>query len=158
MPAVGLTDRNNMFASLEASEKLVKSGIQPIIGCDIAVHLPHGVTGSLCLLAQDAEGLDNLRKLNSLLYLGTISENFQPNLLGQNPASLSVSLEDIVRYSGDIICLTGGASGLLGSEIKKNSSIGGESLLETLSAAFGDRLYIELQRHKPAVTSEPTAI
>ena len=33
MPAVAITDTNNMFAALEASEWLSKAGVQPIIGC-----------------------------------------------------------------------------------------------------------------------------
>ena len=33
MPAVGLTDSNNMFGVLEFSDKLAAAGIQPIAGC-----------------------------------------------------------------------------------------------------------------------------
>ena len=37
MPAVALTDANNLFAALEFSETAAKAGIQPIIGCQIAL-------------------------------------------------------------------------------------------------------------------------
>src|SRR5690606_31551938 len=32
MPAIGLTDTNNLFGALEFSEKLAGAGIQPIVG------------------------------------------------------------------------------------------------------------------------------
>ncbi len=34
-PALALTDNDNMFGSLEFSEKLAGSGIQPITGCAV---------------------------------------------------------------------------------------------------------------------------
>ena len=36
-PALALTDTDNMFGALEFSEKLADSGIQPIIGCALAI-------------------------------------------------------------------------------------------------------------------------
>ena len=36
-PALALTDTDNMFGALEFSEKLASSGIQPIVGCALAV-------------------------------------------------------------------------------------------------------------------------
>ena len=35
MPAVALTDTNNMFAALEFSVTLSGAGIQPILGCQV---------------------------------------------------------------------------------------------------------------------------
>ena len=37
MPALAITDRNNLFGALEFSEKMRGAGIQPIIGCTLAV-------------------------------------------------------------------------------------------------------------------------
>src|SRR5215831_10809913 len=36
-PALALTDTDNMFGALEFSEKLAGYGIQPIVGCALAV-------------------------------------------------------------------------------------------------------------------------
>ena len=36
-PALALTDTDNMFGALEFSEKLAGAGIQPIVGCALAV-------------------------------------------------------------------------------------------------------------------------
>src|SRR5476649_1000088 len=35
--ALALTDTDNMFGALEFSEKLASSGIQPIVGCALAI-------------------------------------------------------------------------------------------------------------------------
>ena len=37
MPALAITDSNNLFGALEFSEKLAKSGVQPIIGAQLTV-------------------------------------------------------------------------------------------------------------------------
>ena len=37
MPALAMTDTDNLFGALEFSEALAASGIQPIIGCTLAV-------------------------------------------------------------------------------------------------------------------------
>ena len=37
MPAVGITDRANLFGALEFSEVLSDRGIQPIIGCQLPI-------------------------------------------------------------------------------------------------------------------------
>ena len=36
-PALALTDTDNMFGALEFSDKMASAGIQPIIGCSLAV-------------------------------------------------------------------------------------------------------------------------
>src|SRR3954451_19033801 len=36
-PALALTDTDNMFGALEFSEKMAAVGIQPIVGCALAV-------------------------------------------------------------------------------------------------------------------------
>src|SRR5437764_287092 len=37
MPAVAVTDRNNLFGALEFAQYAAKAGVQPIIGCDIGI-------------------------------------------------------------------------------------------------------------------------
>ncbi len=37
MPALGIADTGNLFGALEFSEKMVEQGIQPIVGCQVAV-------------------------------------------------------------------------------------------------------------------------
>ena len=39
MPAVGISDRGNLFGALEFSEIIADHGIQPIIGCQLPINL-----------------------------------------------------------------------------------------------------------------------
>ncbi|MEL6609732.1 MAG: PHP domain-containing protein, partial [Pseudomonadota bacterium] len=76
MPAVALTDTNNMFAALEFSEGAAKAGVQPIIGCQIDVAFDPAQPGEkprdpapLVLLAQSEAGYEALMRLNTCLYV-----------------------------------------------------------------------------------------
>jgi DNA polymerase III subunit alpha len=44
-PALALTDTGNLFGALEFSEKMASAGIQPIIGCSLAVDFGDEVQG-----------------------------------------------------------------------------------------------------------------
>ena len=142
MPAVAVTDSNNMFAALEFSVTAKDNGVQPIVGCQVSVAYDPGVPGekprapaSLVLLAQDEPGYMNLMKLNSCLY---IDKN------GQLP---QVTLAELERYAGGLICLTGGADGPLGRLVQTAQLPKARALLERLAVAYPGRLYVELQRH-----------
>lgn len=84
VPAIGISDTNNLFGALEFSEKAAKAGIQPIIGCQLDVDF--GDTESeerggrkdrnlasiapLVLIAASEVGFANLVEIVSLAYLG----------------------------------------------------------------------------------------
>ncbi len=142
MPAVAVTDTNNLFCALEFSEKAAAEGIQPIIGCQLDLAYDPPALGErarppapLVLLAQNEAGYENLMKLNSCLYLR------------EDGGLPEVSLAQLCAHSGGVICLTGGADGPLGRLIRAGQAGKAEALLERLQEAFGDRLYMELQRH-----------
>ena len=76
MPAVAVTDTNNMFAALEFSVTAQGAGVQPIMGCQMDLQYMTPEPGKrpvppapVVLLAQNEEGYENLMKLNSALYL-----------------------------------------------------------------------------------------
>jgi len=144
MPAVALTDSNNLFAALEVSETLAKEGVQPIIGCqiDIAGEVAQGedppLPAPMVFLAQNETGYENLMKLNSCLYL---------DKGGELP---SVTLAEVARYSAGLICLTGGPDGPVGRLLQNGSRPAAQAMMTQLSEVFGDRLYVELQRHPGA--------
>ena len=142
MPAVAVTDSNNMFAALEFSVTAKDSGVQPIVGCQVSVAYDPGVPGekprapaAVVLLAQDEPGYMNLMKLNSCLYI---------DKGGQLP---QVTLAELERYAGGLICLTGGADGPLGRLVQTAQLPKARALLERLAVAYPGRLYVELQRH-----------
>src|SRR5262245_54432484 len=84
-PAVGLTDTGNLFGALEFSDKMASAGVQPIVGCTLAVDFEDarpasGVTrqfphprwpsaGSIALLAANERGYQNLMQLSSRAFL-----------------------------------------------------------------------------------------
>ncbi|WP_316016087.1 DNA polymerase III subunit alpha [Roseobacter sp. HKCCA0434] len=143
MPALAITDTCNNFAALEFSETAAKAGLQPIIG----TQFPLAYAGPakpgekpvaprhIVLLAQDETGWANLMKLNSCAYLGS------------GDLAWHITLEALEAHSEGLICLTGGAEGPLGQLIRDNQPDKAEALARRLHAAFGDRLYVEVQRH-----------
>jgi DNA polymerase-3 subunit alpha len=142
-PAVALTDTNNLFGALEFSETAAKAGLQPIIGVSLAVAPPSdgrptmraAETAELVLLAQSEAGYRNLLKLSSQAYLTGID------------GARAVALGDVEARADGLICLTGGPDGLLGRLLRSGRQPQVETVLDRLRAAFGDRLYVELQRH-----------
>ena len=151
MPAVALTDTNNMFAMLEFSEGMAKAGLQPIVGCQIALQFAQADNprdaapkpAPIVLLAQNRTGYENLMQLNSILYLS--DRNSEPQ----------VSVNDLSQYTEGLICLSGGAGGPLGQMILDNQIDRAYLLARQLAEMFPDRFYIELQRHKGAMDDLP---
>ena len=142
MPAIAVTDTNNMFCALEFSEYAAKAGVQPIIGCQVDVSMAGGdprgrlePPAPLVLLAQSEAGYENLMKLNSCLYV---------DKGGQLP---QVTLDELAQHSDGLICLSGGPDGPVGRLLRAGQSPAAEAVMTQLAAAFPDRLYVELQRH-----------
>ena len=155
-PALALTDTDNMFGALEFSEKLASSGIQPIIGCAMAVDFgdienrgAEQIWPRLVLLATDEGGYRSLMRLCSRAYLETGA---------QERPHLKISWLD--ETSGGLIALSGGPNGPLDGAIVAGQHPVALSRCRTLQRLFDDRLYIELQRHgmAPERLAEPQLI
>src|ERR1700722_312573 len=80
MPAVALTDKGNLFGALEFALAAAEAGIQPIIGCQIAVLRPEQASAKnlarenydqLVLLVQNELGYRNLSALVTASFLAT---------------------------------------------------------------------------------------
>ena len=80
--ALALTDTDNMFGALEFSEKMASSGIQPIVGCALAIDFgdtDHGARNAnaavprerIVLLAAREQGYRSLMRLSSRAFLDT---------------------------------------------------------------------------------------
>ncbi len=81
-PALAITDTNSLFGALEFSEKLAKSGVQPMIGAQITFDFadaPKGASSRLAevqfrrapivLIAKNERGYINLMRLASDVWL-----------------------------------------------------------------------------------------
>ena len=142
MPAVAVTDTNNLFAALEFSIYAADAGVQPIIGCqfDLAFEDPPAPdkpapVSPIVLLAQSEVGYENLMKLNSCLYVD------------KGGALPQITFEQLTQHSEDVICLTGGALGPVGEILQRGTRAAAKAKLQQFLDIFQDRLYVELQRH-----------
>ena len=144
MPAVAIADRGNMFGALEFSEACRKAGVQPIVGCDLAIGTgaeqpgQHGsaAASSLLLLAQDESGYGNLMALTSAAFLEG-GEGGQP----------LVTLDALAARSEGLLALTGGPGGPVGRLLIDGQLKAARQLLARLREIFPGRLYVELMRH-----------
>jgi len=148
MPAVAITDTNNLFGGLEFSAACVAEGVQPIIGCQLAVVRETNADGPgggdasdpLVLLVQNDPGYRNLLKLLGLAYLGQGDGEDKPD-------QPQVTLAQLSEHNAGLIALTGGPQGPVGHLLAEGQVEAGEALLLTLKEAFPERLYVEIMRH-----------
>ncbi|GAB6053485.1 DNA polymerase III subunit alpha [Magnetospira thiophila] len=152
MPAVAVTDTNNLFGAMEFSGAMAGAGVQPIIGCQLGLARSDGTPGkggltpppdSLVLLCQNRVGYHHLLKLVSRAFLDT-----DP---GDDP---HVTWESLEALNGGLICLTGGPAGPVGRLLSEGQNDKAEEYLSRLNKIFHDRLYVELQRHGLAVEKQ----
>jgi DNA polymerase-3 subunit alpha len=146
MPAVAVTDVNNLFGTYEVSDTLAKAGIQPIVGCLLSVELEEGPPASavgsrrkppsIGLLVQNDAGYRNLSKLLSAAFLKAEPGEW-PHV---KPAMLA-------EHADGLIALTGGPGGPINRLLVDGQPDAAKAAIDKLFAMFGDRLYIELQRH-----------
>ncbi len=144
-PALALTDTDNMFGALEFSDKMAGYGIQPIIGCELAVDFgdqdPNGRNvlaepARIVLLGARERGYRSLMRLNSRAFLETP--------VHQAP---HVKFEWLQGDAEDLIALTGGPDGPISLALNADHAGLAAARCDRLASLFGDRLYVELQRH-----------
>ncbi|MFL5090822.1 MAG: DNA polymerase III subunit alpha [Xanthobacteraceae bacterium] len=146
-PALALTDSDNMFGALEFSEKMADAGVQPIIGTALSIDFGDTEAGArgngqavarprLVLLAAREEGYRSLMRLSSRAFLETPS--------GEPPHVKRTWLEGATE---GLIALTGGPGGPLDAAIAGGQMELAGVRLDQLLRLFGNRLYVELQRH-----------
>ncbi len=146
MPAVAITDHGNMFGLVEFYEACVKSGIKPILGCEVYVapksrfdKADNGVYESsnhFILLARDEEGYHNLKKLVSAAYLE--GYYYRPRI---DKELLSTHCRGLI---GSSACLKGEIPCLL-LDKRFNDAL---KRADEFSSMFGkDNFYLEIQEN-----------
>ncbi len=149
MPAVGVTDTANLFGALEFSEKAAGKGLQPIVGCKLPIrfepeqdfearrpgHRPSRHVAHLFLLAANEAGYHALIELVTEFYLGEAGR------------AEPILLETLAARADGLIALTGGHDGALYPLIAEGEEALAEARVTALKQAFGDRLYIAVERH-----------
>ena len=157
MPAVAVTDTNNLFGALEFSLAASRVGIQPIIGTQIdiaregeAARKSNGkgeVTrhDRLVLLVQNETGYENVMEIESEAFLTT------------EHGDTHTTLEKLAERADGLLCLAGGPDGPLGRLIADGQGPAAEAICKRLSDMFPGRFYIEIQRHGTAIERQTEA-
>nr|WP_233355679.1 DNA polymerase III subunit alpha [Henriciella litoralis] len=137
VPAVAVTDRNNLFGALEISETLAGAGVQPIMACcfDVTDGAHQEWLTQVSLYAQDEPGYRRLMELSSLAYLE--AEDGVPRLKRQH----------LFEKTDGLILLTGGSNGEAAQYILKGKQAEAEETLSAFATAYPGRCYVELTRH-----------
>jgi DNA polymerase-3 subunit alpha len=151
-PALALTDSNNLFGALEFSEAMAEAGIQPIIGLTLSLTFQserastgpatgaepnrQRAEGRIALLAKDSQGYANLMRLSTDAYFA-----------GSESGEVVTGVADLAERAEGLIALTGGPEGPIDAELANGNAELARTRLEVLKAMFGDRLYVEFQRH-----------
>ncbi|MDX1293057.1 MAG: PHP domain-containing protein, partial [Hyphomonas sp.] len=137
MPAIAVTDRNNLFGALEISLTLSDAGIQPIMACcfDVTDGLPKTEPTRVSLYAQNETGYKRLMLLSSRAYLD--AADGVPKL----------SRELLLEHTDGLILLTGGAEGQVARHLLKGRVANARTELSTFASAYPGRCYVEITRH-----------
>src|SRR5215467_1687138 len=136
-PALALTDTDNMFGALEFSDKMAGYGIQPIVGCELAIDFgdqdPNARNAMgpsrIVLLAARERGYRSLMHLNSRAFLETP--------VHQAP---HIKFEWLQDNAEDLIALTGGPDGPISLALKVDHAALAESRCERLTETDRDQL------------------
>jgi DNA polymerase-3 subunit alpha len=134
MPAVALSDLNNMFGMVKFFKKAESAGIKPIAGTILNLRSHSGELGEILCLAKNNDGLKSL--------MGIISKS----QLQQENGNISITFEDLRSCVGNIIVIAGGPASTIFNlaKLKKNQDLKTE--LASFKETFKDDFCIELQR------------
>lgn len=137
MPAVALTDLNNMFALVKLQKYAAEAGIKPIYGADVLVQAaqPDEPPAMMVLLAKDIKGYRNLTEI--------VSEGY---LHGQHKGKVIIARDWLKQKSEGLICLSGGKLGEIGRALLAGKDERAEAIAREWMQVFPDSFYLELQR------------
>ena len=135
MPAIAITDNNNMFGAFEFSQECVKNNIQPIIGTSInLIEIKrHDKISQITLLAKNEIGYKNLLHLSSLSHLNNYND-------------VGLKISQIENFSDGLYCFVGGEFNpllLLNKENKKKEI---SNFIKNFQKIFHDNFLFEIQR------------
>jgi DNA polymerase-3 subunit alpha len=142
MPALGLTDLNNLFGAIKFYKAARSKGIKPIIGCDIWLENTKNRDQAyrLLLLVQNKIGYRQL--------CGLLSRAFLEN---QYRGRAEVKLEWLQNTEG-LLLISGSAQSDIGTALNSGNSVLATQLAQTWVSLFPNRFYLEVQRVSDAIT------
>ncbi len=137
MPAVAMTDQNNLFGMVKFYRAARAQGLKPIFGVDVLLQDEEDESQlyHMILLCQNDLGYKNVTKL--------ISRAFTE---GQKLGVPRVQRSWIIEYSEGVIALSGARDGDIGHALLAGNDELATKRLEEWRSVFADRYYLELQR------------
>jgi len=137
MPAVAMTDQNNLFAMVKFYRAARAQGLKPIFGVDVLLEDEEDETllYHMILLCQNNTGYHNITKLISLAFME-----------GQKLGVPRVTRSWIAEHSEGVIALSGARDGDVGYSLLAGNHEQAKARLQEWQKIFPDRYYLELQR------------
>ncbi len=134
MPALAVTDRNNLFALVKFYKAAESVGIKPIAGSDVMVADGGDAPSMLTLLCRDREGYLSLSRLLTRAWLE-----------GQRGDTVAIEPEWLREDHAGLFAIAGRQS-LAGRLAVHNRSDLAQAQLAELRRTFGEDLHLELTR------------
>ncbi|QLL14617.1 DNA polymerase III subunit alpha [Pseudomonas chlororaphis] len=137
MPAVAVTDQNNMCSLVKFYKAAMGTGIKPICGADLWLSNkdPENPLSRISLLVMNAVGYRNLTEL--------ISRGF---IDGQRNGQIIIEREWVAEAAEGLIMLSAAKEGEIGIALLSGDLQEAETLAREWMAVFPDRFYLEVQR------------
>ncbi len=133
--SIAICDTSNLCGALEFAEKISKTGTQPIVGTQIQFKYKDTL-GLLPLFALSEIGYKRIIELSSMSFLNN-DDLSEPH----------VNFEELLNKNDDIAIFSGTVFGLFGVLFEKGKFSEIKELYSKLKLNFGDRFYLEIQRH-----------
>ena len=136
MPAVGVTDHNNLFSAYKVYKETQKRGIKLVIGSIVSVETKHqNNLRKLILLCKSEKGYKNLCHLITKSYIEGF-KNDQP----------SINIDWLTGFSEGLIAISAYKDGLVQQirSAKDQEKVNVD--IQQLSGLFGDNFFLGIQR------------
>ena len=135
IPAIGISDFGNLFGTMEFSLACIKSGIQPILSCNIRIEDENHSNCYILLIATNQIGYENLSKLVTTSFFKSKNKLFP-----------SICIADLKNHCNGVICLSGGCDGILRKTFEEIGREKSFSVVSSLQDIFKENFYLEIQR------------
>ena len=151
--ALAITDHGNLYGAIDFYQAARAAQIQPLLGMEAYVapgdrrdreaRSASQAAYHLVLLAQNAQGWRNLIQLATRAHLEGFY--YRPR----------VDRELLAQYSEGVIVLSGCPSGELHRALEADDLVEAQRVIQWYRETFGDRYYLEVQRHDELGRYEP---
>jgi len=138
MPAVAVTDQNNLFSMVKFYKAALGAGVKPLIGVDLLVREAgeRAQPSRIALICQSQVGYGNITRLVSRAYLE-----------GQQRGAPMIERNWLTADNiAGLIAISCAMEGDIGRALVNGKEKDAEKALDFWLGLFGNRFYIELQR------------